>query len=184
MGDRRTFGSAGHKFEVLVLISVSFTVRKDSGNLSASVEKPPPVHPTEIRTSISPSSAVELNTTSALANYATEVDGLLLVLVVLLSLTSSQELRTPCPSPCECSEHLVDCSLRSLAEIPRDLPDTTIALTAAHNNLTTITTKDFPRTRPKLQSLYLNNNTIRYLEINAFGKLDNLKVSRLTGEPH
>nr|CAD7610196.1 unnamed protein product [Timema genevievae] len=31
------------------------------------------VHPTEIRTSISPSSAVELNTTSALANYATEV---------------------------------------------------------------------------------------------------------------
>nr|CAD7570981.1 unnamed protein product [Timema californicum] len=36
------------------------------------IEKPPPVHPTEIRTSISPSSAVELNTTSALANYATE----------------------------------------------------------------------------------------------------------------
>nr|CAD7424188.1 unnamed protein product [Timema monikensis] len=32
----------------------------------------PPVHPTEIRTSISPSSAVEFNTTSALANYATE----------------------------------------------------------------------------------------------------------------
>nr|CAD7409255.1 unnamed protein product [Timema cristinae] len=30
------------------------------------------VHPTEIRTSISPSSAVELNTTSASANYATE----------------------------------------------------------------------------------------------------------------
>nr|CAD7445003.1 unnamed protein product [Timema bartmani] len=35
-------------------------------------EKPPPVHPTEIRTSISPSLAVGLNTTSALANYATE----------------------------------------------------------------------------------------------------------------
>nr|CAD7455534.1 unnamed protein product [Timema tahoe] len=32
---------------------------------------PPPIHPTEIRTSVSPSSAVELNTTSALANYAT-----------------------------------------------------------------------------------------------------------------
>nr|CAD7575938.1 unnamed protein product [Timema californicum] len=32
----------------------------------------PLVHPTEIRTSISPSSAVELNMTSALANYATE----------------------------------------------------------------------------------------------------------------
>nr|CAD7397847.1 unnamed protein product [Timema poppensis] len=34
--------------------------------------KTTPVHSTEIRTSISPSSAVELNTTSALANYATE----------------------------------------------------------------------------------------------------------------
>nr|CAD7459308.1 unnamed protein product [Timema tahoe] len=32
----------------------------------------PPVHLTEIRTSISPSSAVELNTTIALANYANE----------------------------------------------------------------------------------------------------------------
>nr|CAD7392051.1 unnamed protein product [Timema cristinae] len=31
------------------------------------------IHPTEIRTLISPSSAVELNTTSALANYATEL---------------------------------------------------------------------------------------------------------------
>nr|CAD7199890.1 unnamed protein product [Timema douglasi] len=37
--------------------------------------KPPPVHPTEIRASISPSSAVELNTTRTLANYATEADG-------------------------------------------------------------------------------------------------------------
>nr|CAD7587579.1 unnamed protein product [Timema genevievae] len=38
------------------------------------------VHPTEIQTSISPSSAVELNTTSALANYATEVGLILTVL--------------------------------------------------------------------------------------------------------
>nr|CAD7424378.1 unnamed protein product [Timema monikensis] len=36
-------------------------------------EKPPPAHPTEIRTSISLSSAVELNTTSALANHANEI---------------------------------------------------------------------------------------------------------------
>nr|CAD7572524.1 unnamed protein product [Timema californicum] len=36
---------------------------------------PPPVHPTEIRISISPSSAVELNTTSVLDNYATEAGG-------------------------------------------------------------------------------------------------------------
>nr|CAD7572713.1 unnamed protein product [Timema californicum] len=35
-------------------------------------EKPPPVHPTDIQTSISSFSAVWLNTTSALANYVTE----------------------------------------------------------------------------------------------------------------
>nr|CAD7256586.1 unnamed protein product [Timema shepardi] len=42
------------------------------GRVENHLGKKPPVHPTEIRTSISPSSAVELNTTSALANYATE----------------------------------------------------------------------------------------------------------------
>nr|CAD7585568.1 unnamed protein product [Timema genevievae] len=36
------------------------------------ITDPARVHPTEIRTLISPSSAVEHNTTSALANYATE----------------------------------------------------------------------------------------------------------------
>nr|CAD7572532.1 unnamed protein product [Timema californicum] len=36
----------------------------------SSIEKQALVHPTEIRTSISPPSAAELNTTSALANYA------------------------------------------------------------------------------------------------------------------
>nr|CAD7439253.1 unnamed protein product [Timema bartmani] len=39
------------------------------------------IHPTEIRTSISSSSAVELNTTSALANYATEAGGPMYIVV-------------------------------------------------------------------------------------------------------
>nr|CAD7424898.1 unnamed protein product [Timema monikensis] len=42
------------------------------GRVENQLGKTTPVHPTEIRTSISPSSEVELNTTSALANYATE----------------------------------------------------------------------------------------------------------------
>nr|CAD7455500.1 unnamed protein product [Timema tahoe] len=53
-----------------------------TGLVEKSYEKPPPVHPTEIRTSISPSSAVELNTTSALANYATEAGERLKLLLV------------------------------------------------------------------------------------------------------
>nr|CAD7258685.1 unnamed protein product [Timema shepardi] len=44
----------------------------DSSAFYSPLEKPPQYHPTEIRTSIFPSSAVELNTTSALVNYATE----------------------------------------------------------------------------------------------------------------
>nr|CAD7438516.1 unnamed protein product [Timema bartmani] len=51
---------------------VFLALEKFSGEWKTIKEKPPPVHPTEIRTSISPSSAAELNTTSALANYAIE----------------------------------------------------------------------------------------------------------------
>nr|CAD7568401.1 unnamed protein product [Timema californicum] len=43
------------------------------GRVENHLVKTIPSSPTEIRTSISPSSAVELNTTSALANYTTEV---------------------------------------------------------------------------------------------------------------
>nr|CAD7400284.1 unnamed protein product [Timema cristinae] len=45
------------------------------GKVENHLGKTTPSYPTETRTSISPSSAVELNTTSALANYATEADG-------------------------------------------------------------------------------------------------------------
>nr|CAD7432593.1 unnamed protein product [Timema monikensis] len=51
------------------------------GRVENHLGKTTPVHPTEIRTSISPSSAVELNTTSALANYATEAGSGYLVMI-------------------------------------------------------------------------------------------------------
>nr|CAD7601136.1 unnamed protein product [Timema genevievae] len=57
---------------VLISIITSIALQPTSSKELSFTEKPPPVHPTEIRTSISPSSAVELNTTGALANYATE----------------------------------------------------------------------------------------------------------------
>ncbi|CAG2057418.1 unnamed protein product, partial [Timema podura] len=56
-------------------ISHDPTVKTDQWQVfHMKLEKPPPVHPTEIRTPISPSSAVGLNTTSTLANYANEAD--------------------------------------------------------------------------------------------------------------
>nr|CAD7572130.1 unnamed protein product [Timema californicum] len=60
-------------------------------------EKPPPVHWIEIRTSISPSSAVELNTTSALANYATEA--------------GTKILEPPTNPPFICDGTVVSCSI-------------------------------------------------------------------------
>nr|CAD7400743.1 unnamed protein product [Timema poppensis] len=75
--------------------------RSISQQMSVDHEKPPPVHPTEIRTSTSPSSAVELNATRALANYATKAgnslrplfeisstSSLLLMLIGIMSITS------------------------------------------------------------------------------------------------
>nr|CAD7398431.1 unnamed protein product [Timema cristinae] len=58
-----------------VISAFNFPLAVYGWNSAIAMEKPPPVHPTEIRTSISPSSEVELNTTVTLANYATEVCG-------------------------------------------------------------------------------------------------------------
>nr|CAD7576037.1 unnamed protein product [Timema californicum] len=63
-------------------------------------EKTPPVHPTEIRTLISPSSAVELNTTSALTNYATEAVYCPRERVGLASLTLREGGGSPSRRPC------------------------------------------------------------------------------------
>nr|CAD7441126.1 unnamed protein product [Timema bartmani] len=55
------------------------------GRVENHLGKTTPVHPTEIRTSISPSSVVWLNTTGALANYATEAVLELLPVKLILS---------------------------------------------------------------------------------------------------
>nr|CAD7255940.1 unnamed protein product [Timema shepardi] len=61
-------GNHGQIFVAMQILLRSFLLA------ASEPEKPPSVHPTEIRTSISPSSAVELNPTSVLANYATEAE--------------------------------------------------------------------------------------------------------------
>nr|CAD7573327.1 unnamed protein product [Timema californicum] len=66
------FDSSAENEERVKLEEVNPYLR--GGRVENHLGKTTPVHPTEIRTSISPSSAVELNTTSALANYATEAE--------------------------------------------------------------------------------------------------------------
>nr|CAD7404649.1 unnamed protein product [Timema cristinae] len=60
--------------QVLLLATTEMpqAVTEEKFHLQVAIKSQRKVHPTEIRTSISPSSAVELNTTSAFANYATE----------------------------------------------------------------------------------------------------------------
>nr|CAD7571106.1 unnamed protein product [Timema californicum] len=76
---------------ILREISATLSHRKKLNNK----EKPSPVHPTEIRTSISPSSAVELNRTSVLATYATEVSRLECELATLAKGLPSAPVTTP-----------------------------------------------------------------------------------------
>nr|CAD7397155.1 unnamed protein product [Timema cristinae] len=66
------------------------------GRVENHLGKTPPVHSTEIRTSISPSSAVELYTTSALANYASEAG-----FTNLLFSTSTTKMHTKIVENCE-----------------------------------------------------------------------------------
>nr|CAD7396801.1 unnamed protein product [Timema poppensis] len=60
--------------DVVVVVVVGMTTYFLNWYRTSLSYSDPKVHPTEIRTLISPSSEVELNTTSALANYATEAD--------------------------------------------------------------------------------------------------------------
>nr|CAD7573268.1 unnamed protein product [Timema californicum] len=90
-------------------------------------EKPPPVHPTEIRTSISPSSEVELNTTSVLANYDTEaglVNGLVFFPVLLSLVGPAAEvvpydhpdrISTPSPPPSPVRTRVGSCRVSKVA---------------------------------------------------------------------
>nr|CAD7399868.1 unnamed protein product [Timema poppensis] len=152
--------------------------------------KPPPVYPTGIRTLISPSSAVKLNTTSALANYATEAGfrnnsslpnlsliclhislmklnlvTLWLVLCCCLAVDRrANYLSVTCPENCSCLFSLT-CDEGGLTEIPA--------------NFSVLTMDTFINT-PNLLSLSLGSNTIEELEINAFrglNKLHELSIS-------
>nr|CAD7430010.1 unnamed protein product [Timema monikensis] len=65
--------------EVLDVVAPRAALKEEFKEIFMLLQRPhiqenphPSVHPAEIRTSISPSSALELNTTSTLANYATE----------------------------------------------------------------------------------------------------------------
>ncbi|CAG2055377.1 unnamed protein product, partial [Timema podura] len=66
-------GELQHRMQRKMLYRLMLNLEEVNPHLRGGrVENPPPVHPTEIRTTISSSSVVWLNTTGALANYTTE----------------------------------------------------------------------------------------------------------------
>nr|CAD7258276.1 unnamed protein product [Timema shepardi] len=86
--------SSLHGFGKVELEEVNPHLR--GGRVENHLGKTTPVHPTEIRTSISPSSAVEqLNMTRALANYATELFFTVNITINHLTTQQIRELNMP-----------------------------------------------------------------------------------------
>nr|CAD7400740.1 unnamed protein product [Timema cristinae] len=106
------------------------------------------VHPTEIRTSISPSSAVKLNTTSALANYATEQDTTAYKMIVfkeliipssVLLMMCVNSIQAQCPNRCSCQlneqQRTVNCWGRDLLAFPADIDNKVNTLELSNNSI-------------------------------------------------
>nr|CAD7398894.1 unnamed protein product [Timema poppensis] len=142
------------------------------------MEKPPPVHPTEIRTSISPSSAVELNTTSALANYATEADpprwrSWANALVVLSSTAEDGEIEVRISVGTNLnSVSFPSGAPRCSSQPPRDFPRAfrlvlaTLMLSAEDRGNTVFARRECHTTRDPLVEFVLE--ALRFLERNYF----------------
>nr|CAD7431069.1 unnamed protein product [Timema monikensis] len=106
------------------------------------------VHPTEIRTSISQSSAVKLNTTSALANYATEQDTTAYKMIVfkeliipssVLLMMCVNSIQAQCPNRCSCQlneqQRTVNCWGRDLLAFPADIDNKVNTLELSNNSI-------------------------------------------------
>nr|CAD7410844.1 unnamed protein product [Timema poppensis] len=150
------------------------------------------VHPTEIRTSISLSSAVELNTTSALANYATEAGRgkmdnyntrLMLIMLCLCLGCRAQYDDLDCPKVCDCDYQesiqetvgwVVFCDKRGLEAIPESI-DSELAesLSLTYNKLTLLDDNAL-KGYQHLASINLSYSSIEIISVKAFTGLEDL----------
>nr|CAD7194354.1 unnamed protein product [Timema douglasi] len=130
------------------------------GRVENHLEKPLLVHPTEIRASISPSSAVELNTTSALANYATEAD--ISAVALLVAAVGSYNLE--CPHQCYCRYGPLpnyNCDHSFQNSLPGHLNPKAVALRFNNYLLDKVPQNYFHRFSDRLVNLTLTCNGIR-----------------------
>ncbi|XP_052745524.1 protein slit isoform X2 [Bicyclus anynana] len=92
----------------------------------------------------------------------------------------------PCPDACACSRALVRgvrvaCARARLADVPRDLPLTTVALIMPDNNLGQIKSDGLFGRLPDLTKLDFRNNGITVIEDNAFDGAASIQELLLDG---
>ncbi|TMS36256.1 hypothetical protein L596_003465 [Steinernema carpocapsae] len=85
-----------------------------------------------------------------------------------------------CPSQCHCHLTSVNCSSRSLSEIPSDIPIFTTELFISHNNISVVRAGSSLARLKNLESLDLGHNRIISIEDEAFKSLSNLKNLNLS----
>ncbi|MGH0167412.1 UNVERIFIED_CONTAM: hypothetical protein FKN15_052811, partial [Acipenser sinensis] len=83
-----------------------------------------------------------------------------------------------CPDVCTCSNNIVDCRGKGLAEIPSNLPETITEIDLSNNQISELALDAFQGLR-SLNSLLLNANKINCLRVDAFQDLHNLNLLSL-----
>ncbi|RXM27187.1 Slit-like 2 protein, partial [Acipenser ruthenus] len=83
-----------------------------------------------------------------------------------------------CPDVCTCSNNIVDCRGKGLAEIPSNLPETITEIDLSNNQISELAPDAFQGLR-SLNSLLLNANKINCLCVDAFQDLHNLNLLSL-----
>lgn len=95
-----------------------------------------------------------------------------------------------CPKWCTCDEQLqfIDCSNRSLSEIPKNLPNTTLHINLSHNDIREIHESDLTNLTVVREVILKNNNiqningSVRHFKISTiFGKINKIRFPSSTG---
>ncbi|KAK2163803.1 hypothetical protein LSH36_74g12006 [Paralvinella palmiformis] len=100
----------------------------------------------------------------------------------LEQVTHQQECSMPplCPSPCLCTDNIVDCRNKGLTDIPENIPDTTLEMRFEMNQITEIKSQKFAEFK-RLRRIDLSNNQISRIAPDAFAGLKSLNSLVLYG---
>ncbi|XP_075881249.1 asporin [Nelusetta ayraudi] len=84
-----------------------------------------------------------------------------------------------CPTGCQCSPRVVQCSDQALIAVPEKIPEDTVLIDLQNNDITEIKEDDF-KGLSKLYGLFFINNKISKIHPKAFKNMDNLRLLYLS----